>query len=198
MSPDTKSLKSMNVSRKGRSASRPATCRKPFSEGGTLRVVSRFGHLMDQGCRRPAQSSRPFGYSTCRGSALAGTATNRPARAAGSGRRGPSRNHGETAASRKSARAVRSQVRAISLVRPPTLCKPSAQCRAGAPRSTRSVWSVRSGRVAHSCYGSSKKFSSTCLRTKDSSVMTPQSFSIMRLASSGPSMRTRRAFTRSA
>jgi hypothetical protein len=48
------------------------------------------------------------------------------------------------------------------------------------------------------CYGSSKKFSSTCLSTKDSSTITPQSCSIMSAASSGPSMSTRRAFTRSA
>ena len=47
-------------------------------------------------------------------------------------------------------------------------------------------------------YPSSKKFSSKCLSTKDSSTITPQSCSIMRAASSRPSMRTRRALTRSA
>jgi hypothetical protein len=43
-----------------------------------------------------------------------------------------------------------------------------------------------------------KKFSSTCFKTKDSSTMTPQSCSIISAASSGPSMRTSRALTRSA
>ncbi len=51
---------------------------------------------------------------------------------------------------------------------------------------------------AAAAYGWSKKFSSTCFSTKFSSVTTPQSYSIMGDASSGPSMRTSRALTRSA
>jgi hypothetical protein len=53
-------------------------------------------------------------------------------------------------------------------------------------------------RLLSRSYMSPKKFSSTCLRMNVSSTTTPQLCSIIRFANSGPSISTRRAFTRSA